>query len=541
MSKIKCKFLTAFSAFAFLGMLAMPGSKVLAGIGGSAVPDYPTPVSVGQNSVAVTLTLTNSSDGGNVSESVDVANIYHTPSCGSSANSICQGGNIDTGVFAVHSGTGRTGSACAGLTFTAGAPDGSGAVTFTPSGSVTLGPADGSGISKQCIIDFTVDVLKLPTVDASGSAGVQTKQLGSASFTGDSSGDDGGAFGSDTTTVKASPSISTKLSDESIGTGETIHDSATLTGATATAGGTATYSVYTDSDCETIYAGHQPSGNPKTVTNGVVPDSGNVTFDEVGTFYWQAVYSGDSKNEGSDSECASEVVTVDKASPSIKTTPSAGGTVGVVIHDVATLSGGYNPTGSVTFELFDVTDANCSGNPVFTDADVAISGLTATSDNFTTISEGTYRWIATYNGDSNNEPVSSGCQDEQVVITKPAGEYCSPGYWKQTQHFDSWIDYQPTQKFATVFGNSITVLGNKVAKGKPQPITNPTLLEALQANGSGWNLCARAAVDALLNASALDSGYDPQDVIDAFDDVISPDQCSAFASEFTAEGNCPLN
>jgi hypothetical protein len=50
-------------------------------------------------------------------------------------------------------------------------------------------------------------------------------------------------------------------------------------GATATAGGSVTYSVYRDNTCATLYAGHHPSDNPVTVTNGVVPNSGSLTFD----------------------------------------------------------------------------------------------------------------------------------------------------------------------------------------------------------------------------------------------------------------------
>src|SRR5205823_2870682 len=89
--------------------------------------------------------------------------------------------------------------------------------------------------------------------------------------------------------------------------GTVVNDTATLTGATATAGGTVTYSVYTDNTCATLYASHQPSGNPVAVTNGVVGASGNVTFDQAGTFYWQAVYTGDANNNGATSTCTSEV------------------------------------------------------------------------------------------------------------------------------------------------------------------------------------------------------------------------------------------
>jgi hypothetical protein len=53
----------------------------------------------------------------------------------------------------------------------------------------------------------------------------------------------------------------------------------------------------------------------KTVTNAVVPDSDPITFNNAGDFYWQAVYSGDANNEGITSECTSEHLVVNKASP----------------------------------------------------------------------------------------------------------------------------------------------------------------------------------------------------------------------------------
>jgi len=46
------------------------------------------------------------------------------------------------------------------------------------------------------------------------------------------------------------------------------------------------------------------------VTNGQVPDSDPVMFSSVGTFYWQASYSGDPLNNPSSTACGEETVTV---------------------------------------------------------------------------------------------------------------------------------------------------------------------------------------------------------------------------------------
>src|SRR5215208_2369519 len=109
--------------------------------------------------------------------------------------------------------------------------------------------------------------------------------------------------------------ISTTLSATEVEVGATVHDSATLSGATANAGGTVTYTVYTDSACS---LGARSAGTV-TVTNGVVPDSNGLVFDTAGTFYWQAVYSGDALNGPSTSACTSEILLVNPKQPAIST------------------------------------------------------------------------------------------------------------------------------------------------------------------------------------------------------------------------------
>lgn len=91
--------------------------------------------------------------------------------------------------------------------------------------------------------------------------------------------------------------------------GTMVTDSATLTGANAaTAGGTVSYNIYSDAACSAFV---QTAGT-KTVTLGVVPNSDPVAMNVVGTFYWQAAYSGDATtgNNASTSVCGSETVTV---------------------------------------------------------------------------------------------------------------------------------------------------------------------------------------------------------------------------------------
>ena len=110
--------------------------------------------------------------------------------------------------------------------------------------------------------------------------------------------------------------------------------------------------------------------------------------------------------------------TINKVSPTLPTTPSAGGPIGTVLNDSATVTGGSSPTGTVDFKLFAPGDTTCSGTALYTQSGVAlVAGTASTSPGFTTLVAGTYHWTAHYNGDGNNNTADSGCTAEPVVIT----------------------------------------------------------------------------------------------------------------------------
>ena len=94
------------------------------------------------------------------------------------------------------------------------------------------------------------------------------------------------------------------------------------------------------------------NGNYTTPTGYALPGSGTVT----GIYQWDASYSGDSNNNAtSDNGSPSEAVTVSPASPPLATIPSPtsvtlGGSI-PTLTDTAALSGGYFPTGTITFTL----------------------------------------------------------------------------------------------------------------------------------------------------------------------------------------------
>ena len=91
----------------------------------------------------------------------------------------------------------------------------------------------------------------------------------------------------------------------------------------------------------------------------------------------------------------------------------ASAVVGSSIADKATVTGGSNPTGTVTFSLYN--NVNGTGTPLYTDTE-ALSGGVATSKGYIASATATDYWVATYNGDSNNNAVTSPAANEPVSI-----------------------------------------------------------------------------------------------------------------------------
>jgi uncharacterized repeat protein (TIGR01451 family) len=123
---------------------------------------------------------------------------------------------------------------------------------------------------------------------------------------------------------------------------------------------------------------------------------------------------------GDSSDC--ENFSVGKAQPSILTTQDpASGSVGDTYKDTATLSDGVmlDGTGSITFTLYDA--AGCDGNVIDTETvdNISANGDYSTPTGVKLDSAGTYYWVASFTGDSNNLSADSGCDDEPVVV-KPA-------------------------------------------------------------------------------------------------------------------------
>ncbi|MEU7825848.1 hypothetical protein [Catellatospora sp. NPDC049133] len=225
-------------------------------------------------------------------------------------------------------------------------------------------------------------------------------------------------------TVRAVPTLATNVTDPEVDLGAAVSDTATLTGGLR-ATGTIVFTLYgpDDEDCAT---------DPVFTSDEIAVDgddtyeSGDFTPDAAGTYRWIATYSGDAGNEEVATQCGdpNETVVVrgDQVTPVLTTRVSRGTTyLGKPVTDIATLSGGDDPTGTITFNLYGPGDATCSRTPVFTSVvDVTTGNGDYTSGEFRPRVPGTYQWVAEYSGDENNTGVVTDCGDpaEQFIVKK---------------------------------------------------------------------------------------------------------------------------
>jgi LPXTG-site transpeptidase (sortase) family protein len=289
----------------------------------------------------------------------------------------------------------------------------------TPTGPVTFSYFTNGTCTAPAAGTSSTFTLSGGTVD--GTTFTQTPAtVGSYSFQATYSGDANYLSGTSPcellTVGKASPTIGTSLSSSNISVGGSVHDSATLTGATATAGGTVTYTAYSNSLC-TLGA---QDGGTKTVAAGVVPDSDSLTFNAAGDYNWQAVYSGDGNNAGATSTCLNEHLVVGKLTPTVITsiyddTNDVNDVslvdFGVTVYDLATVSsdavGLPAPTGKVNFSFYNTI--GCTG-PMSVDLDQALVGGVAQSTSHGPLTAGAYSFMAHYNGDVNYSALDSACE-----------------------------------------------------------------------------------------------------------------------------------
>lgn len=113
------------------------------------------------------------------------------------------------------------------------------------------------------------------------------------------------------------------------------------------------------------------------------------------------------------------------------------------------------------------------------------------------------------------------------------GEGCTPGYWKQPHHFDSWpAPYQPGDLFSAYFDDAFPGM---------------TLLQVLSQGGGKLIALGRHTVAALLNGASSGVNYNlsDTDVINEFNAVFpgTDREYNAQKDRFAGfnEQGCPLN
>jgi len=299
----KVRLAAAAAAIALLG--GFPAAAQ-AGVGASAVPSFPTSVTVGTAGVPATIEVRNANNDANTGDTNTVCNfgdgfpcpagdpgITLIPSCGAlGAFSSCA--TPEPGVFRLSdTATGAAGTACAGMVFNVGLIDpADGRVRFTPQGGahVTLPGADAT-----CRIGFTFSVLRAPAADQNpNAAGVQTVQVSdntqyAGTLTASARGTSPGV-----TVEKATPTLGTTASG-TISVGGALTDAAVVSGLVSPSGGTVDFRLYgpDDAACERKPV-FESLDRPLDV-NGAAT-SAPFTPKQGGVYRWRAFYSGDANN-----------------------------------------------------------------------------------------------------------------------------------------------------------------------------------------------------------------------------------------------------
>jgi len=249
-------------------------------------------------------------------------------------------------------------STVSGLASWTGAPDGN------PTGTVNFLVFAGAGCSSTLLADVgteTIDDLAAPFGTVPISDSVAFPEAATYSWQASYSGDVNYAAVTicvDLTVAATDPSLGLNmLPSGSIAVDSSASGASSLTGATATAGGSVTYSVYSENSC-TSSLGVANNPSVVAVTNAVVPESATITFDQAGTYYWNAVYGGDPNNNPTSSACVA--LTVNNAVPSLELTTSPAGSIAVdtAATGIATLTGATaTAAGSVTYTVY--SDGTC--------------------------------------------------------------------------------------------------------------------------------------------------------------------------------------
>jgi hypothetical protein len=109
------------------------------------------------------------------------------------------------------------------------------------------------------------------------------------------------------------------------------------------------------------------------------------------------------------------------------------------------------------------------------------------------------------------------------------GEGLTPGYWKQSQHFDDWVGYRPSDSYEQAFGVDLG--------------SDKTLLQALGTGGGGVSALLRHSTAALLNAanSNISYAYTTQQIISMVQGAFANGNYEQVKNLFAAQNELEAN
>jgi uncharacterized repeat protein (TIGR01451 family) len=205
-----------------------------------------------------------------------------------------------------------------------------------------------------------------------------------------------------------------------------INDTATLTGVVNPTG-SLTWTAYSDASC-TQQVFTQDTSLPANLTNIQGP---SYTPTAVGNYNWVVTYNAngsDTTNAKVVSQCGAEPFTITPATPTVATTASDG-IAGQPVTDIATVTGGFNPTGTITWKVYADNASNtlaCTTPVATISPSVSVNntnnnGQAIQSPAWNTPTGSStqyYQWVAYYvSSDGNNVNVDSGCNNEPFKLT----------------------------------------------------------------------------------------------------------------------------
>jgi hypothetical protein len=290
--------------------------------------------------------------------------------------------------------------------------------TFAESGTFTATSATGAGVY-HWIASYSGDADNSAVAGACGDAG-------------------------QTVTVTSAPSLVVQPIPTQTGLGTGLSAEATLIGGVDGAGGvpptgTVTFRLYSPSDTHcfsVLFTSTVPLSAAGTATSGsFTPDIFQDLYVPIGTYSWEATYSGDANNPASVPQtcgAAGQTVVVGKANTTLtgQATP-AQAAPSAAVTDTVTLSGSINPFGDVTFKLygpFGPTDTpNCTGAAAYVTETFAQDSPPNAQGQFVVnsgtevgparVGVGTYYWVASYPADTDNNAASTTCGASGQTLT----------------------------------------------------------------------------------------------------------------------------